>query len=436
MRWRDAATLAARSAGRRPARVALTVLAVALATTLLTALVTIARTAEVRVLDQLAKGGPVSGITVLPAEPNPDQADQDEARGGRPRDLDAQAVARIRSIPAVSDVLPVVSTPVFVVEPSQRPDGRHIEPFRERAVGVDLSRPSLVPVTPIAGRLPQAGSLVDVAVTEAFLKRLGLTRQDAGSVLGTRLELAAGRMVDLGGGRRIQGRWVHLDVVGVVAQGAGSGQLVMPIEQAEALRSWTVSGVDRGLDLGAATSPYSGLFVVARGLDNVGPARDAIVAIGYASNAPENLIASVDNYLGVVEIVLAAVGIIALVVAALGIANALLATVRERRREIGVLKAIGARDSDVLRLFVLEASVLGLIGGAIGTAGGNVAARLVGVVVNRYLADQGLPGVRLTFPVAVLVGGLVGPTVLAVVGGVIPAWQASRLPARDAMGDA
>ncbi len=434
---RDAAVLAARNAGRRPGRVILTVLAVALATTLLTALVTIVRTAETRVLDQVAEGGPVSGISVAPAEPTEDQADQDITSGGAFRAIDDAAVASIAALESVAEVLPVVSTPVFVVRATDA-DGDTLNGFRERMVGVDTSRPARIPVTPLAGRLPAAGSTVDVAVTESYLKRLGLTRTDADQILGTEIEVGAGRIVDTGGrgGPDIQGRWTRLNVVGVVAQGAGAGQLVVSLELARQNWAWTTSGVDGGDEFGASSSPYSGLFVVARGIDSVGPARDAITGVGFASSAPENLIASVDNYLGVVEIVLAAVGVIALVVAAIGIANALLAAIRERKREIGVLKALGARDRDILRIFVLEAAVLGLAGGIIGTALGNLAARVVGVVVNGYLADQALPGVALVSPAEVFVGGIVGPTLIAAIGGAIPAWKASRISPREAVNTA
>ena len=108
---------------------------------------------------------------------------------------------------------------------------------------------------------------------------------------------------------------------------------------------------------------------MAHSLDDVGTARQQITAVGYATSAPENLIASVRRYLHVVEIVLTAVGVIALTVAALGIANAMLAAVRERRREIGVIKAIGGRDRDVRRMFLVEAGVLGFAGGVLGAVG-------------------------------------------------------------------
>src|SRR5918997_1701166 len=117
MSWRDAAVLAMKNLRRRFGRSLLTVLAVALAATLLTALVTIAGTARTRVLQELAKGGPLAGIRVEAAEPDPSQIDNDNARRGPPRDLDEGAKDRIPARPDVSSVVPVVSSQVLVVTP-------------------------------------------------------------------------------------------------------------------------------------------------------------------------------------------------------------------------------------------------------------------------------------------------------------------------------
>ena len=106
-----------------------------------------------------------------------------------------------------------------------------------------------------------------------------------------------------------------------------------------------------------SSSPYSGLFVVAKGLGRVASVRAQITGIGFATSSPESLITEFQRYRRVVEIVLGGIGVIALVIAALGICNALLAAVRERTREIGVLKAIGARNRDVRRMFLVEAAV-------------------------------------------------------------------------------
>jgi len=166
----------------------------------------------------------------------------------------------------------------------------------------------------------------------------------------------------------------------------------------------------------------------------VGQVRVAVAAVGYSTSAPENLIASVDRYLAVVEIVLTSVGLIALAVAALGIANATLAAVRERRREIGVLKALGATDRDVRRVFLVESASLGVLGGTLGAVLGYVVSVVVAQVVNRYLVEQGFEAVPVEVPVTTMVGVALGSTALAVVAGILPAAKAARLPAREAMG--
>lgn len=434
MTWRDAAALAARTVRRRPGRAVLTILAVTLAAALLTALLTISTTAETRVLNQLSSGGPLAGIKVAAAAPDPGQVDQDNATPGDPKSLDDAALAEIRDLPDVRDVVPIVSSSVYAITSSRDQDGRRVAPFREDLVGVDLSKVGQLPITPVAGRLPVPGSTSEIAVTQGYLERLGLQRVDAPEVVGTVVQVATPQIVADGGQQRIRGRWINATIVGVVAQEAGDGQFLASEEMVQQARDWARAGLDQSRALQLSTSPYTGLFVVARGIDNVSRVRAQITAIGYSTSAPENLIASVRRYLHVVEIVLSSVGIIALVVAALGISNAMLAAVRERRREIGVLKAIGARDRDVYRVFLLEAGTLGLIGGILGVLCGWAIAGVVGQVVNGYLNAQRLVGVRLTLPWPVVVGGIVGSTALALLAGTLPAVRAARLPAREAVG--
>jgi ABC-type antimicrobial peptide transport system permease subunit len=443
MSWRDVVALAARGVARRPGRAVLTVLAVALAAALFSALLTISRTAQVRVLDQLADGGPLAGIEVAAAEPDPTQVDQDDAEPGDPRDLDDAALAEIADLPDVATVIPLVSTRVAVAvpEPVVLDDGTTVTTERrydrdggprgvlfETLVGADVRHADDLPVSVLAGRLPQPGSYVEVAVTSTWLARFGLERADAARMVGLELEVGAPRSF----GDTIRARWMRLEIVGVVAQEATSGALLAPIEAVRPARAWSRAGeADDRLDV--ASSPYRGAFVVARGLDRVATVRNGIHDIGYSTSAPENLIASVQRYLRVVEIVLAGIGLIALAIATLGITNALLAAVRERRREIGVLKAIGARDRDVLRLFLIEAGVLGAIGGLVGTLLGLGLASVVGVVVNGYLRSQGLEGVRPELPLGIAVVGVVGAGLLAVAAGGPPARRAARLPAREAV---
>ncbi|HZD17313.1 MAG TPA: ABC transporter permease [Actinomycetota bacterium] len=431
MRWRDALTLAVESVTRRFGRTALTVLAVALASALLVALTTIVVTANSRVLRQVSKGGPITAVRVLAARAQPGQLDSDDFRSGEPVDLDREAVERIRALPAVAAVAPVLVSDTLAIPP-EVPDGP--ERIFERMVGVDLSQPENLPVTVLAGRLPAPGLSNEVAVTLGYLDRLRLDADEPEQVVGTFVDLGAAQVYrKLGGDLDYRGRWVHARIVGVVAQDAGPGQFLVPIEQTQADRTWALRGIGDGERQPLPTSDYTGLVVVASTLDRVRDVRAAITELGYATSAPEQLIANVQRYLRVVDIVLGAIALIALVIASLGIANALLAAVRERRREIGVLKAIGARDRDVLRTFLLEAGFVGAIGGAVGTVVGVAVAAGVGLVVNAYLTQQGLEGVRLVVPWAVVIGGVGGATMLALIAGTTPAIRAARLPAREAV---
>jgi putative ABC transport system permease protein len=452
MTWRSAVGLAVRSLWRRPGRAVLTVLAVLLASALLTALLTIATTAETRVLDELAKGGPLAGIKVAPASPDPTQVGQDEATGAQPHDIDDAALARIRSLPTVREAIPVVVTRMLVVPPPRPPSGpdidrapatsapgtsgsqaRNQESFLETAVGLDIRATPSMPITVLNGRLPAPGSLDQVAVSERTLDRLGVARTDAERAVGIVLRLAAPQVSRQGDRPSTRLRWTKATVVGVVAQEAAEGGILAPAETVMAARQWSLSGID-DQRIGISRSPYAGVYVVAHSLDDVGAARAQITAVGYATSAPENLIASVRRYLHVVEIVLSAVGVIALTVAALGISNAMLAAVRERRREIGVIKAIGGRDRDVRRIFLVEAGSLGFVGGLLGAGTGWLVAQAVGRVVNGYLAEQGLRPIELTLPFTTMGATVAGATALALLAGTLPALRAARLPAREAVG--
>ena len=115
--------------------------------------------------------------------------------------------------------------------------------------------------------------------------------------------------------------------------------------------------------------------------------------------------------------------VISLVVGAVGIANIMLVSVTERTREIGIMKAVGARNRDILLIFLAESAILGAVGSVLalplGIAGGWVATSY---------AEIGLTLVPFWFGVAVLVGVAVG-----VVAGLYPAWRAAKVDPIDAL---
>jgi putative ABC transport system permease protein len=435
MRWRDAIELARRSVGRRGGRALLTVLAVALGTALLSSLLIASQAARERVLNQVSEGGPLAGIKVDAAAPSATALDSDSPRPGAARLIDDAALARIRRLPNVSTVVPIVATPMAILPPEGAITGRGADdPLFDSAIGIDITRVDDLPVTLVAGRYPAPTSTSEVAVTIDYLHRVGVDKANAQSVVGSEITLGAPREFRFGNERRVRARWNRVTVVGVVSEDASSGLVVAPLPLVRTAREWALAGGGDQL-FGRTLSPYSALFVVARGLERVTDVRAEINAIGYSTSAPETLITQVQRYLHVVELVLTGIGLIALSIAALGISNAMLSAIRERRREIGVLKALGATDRDVRRVFLVEAGALGFVGGALGAAAGFLIASVLAGVVNRYLSSQGLQEVRLGFPIAMLTLVVAGAVLLALVAGVLPARRAARLPARQAIGD-
>ncbi|MEJ7712761.1 MAG: FtsX-like permease family protein [Pyrinomonadaceae bacterium] len=142
----------------------------------------------------------------------------------------------------------------------------------------------------------------------------------------------------------------------------------------------------------------------------------------FAIITPDAITGLRDRVFGPIFIVAIAVPGIALVVGGIVIMNIMLVSVTERTKEIGIRKAIGARPTDILKQFLVEAVTLSAIGGAVGV----ILAWIIGLIVSQYLLPTYLSLTAVV--VAVSVSGVVG-----VVSGIIPAWKAARLDPIEAL---
>ncbi len=144
----------------------------------------------------------------------------------------------------------------------------------------------------------------------------------------------------------------------------------------------------------------------------------------------EELMRQIDRIMSIINGVLLALAAISLGVGGLGILNTVMMSVHERRREIGMLKAVGAERWHVLLLFLSEALIISLIGGGIGCGLG-----LAGVYLIQWFVST--LGLELTIPL------LISPSVLAtailiaagigVIAGLYPSWQAANVPPVEAL---
>ena len=127
-------------------------------------------------------------------------------------------------------------------------------------------------------------------------------------------------------------------------------------------------------------------------------------------------------------------GSLALTVASLGIINTLVMAILERRREIGILKALGATDRDVRSLFFAEAGAMGLFGGFFGVALGWLIGSALTWGTTIYLHRQNLPGVKISYiPWWLALGAIGFAIIVSLIAGLYPASRAARLNPVDAL---
>lgn len=128
------------------------------------------------------------------------------------------------------------------------------------------------------------------------------------------------------------------------------------------------------------------------------------------------------------DMILAAVGMIAIVVAALGIINTMVMSIMERYAEIGVMKAVGAGDWDVKKIFFFESGAIGFMGGLFGFGLGWLVSQIINLVMNSYLGRQGVPFIHyFTFPWWLFAGAVVFAVLISLAAGMYPAARAARV---------
>lgn len=140
----------------------------------------------------------------------------------------------------------------------------------------------------------------------------------------------------------------------------------------------------------------------------------------------------IDDIMSGITLFVGAIASVALLVGVISIINIMLVNVSERTREIGVLKAIGFTNRDILGGILMEAGLLGLIGAVAGL----IIAALILELGIIYLAPQlNMEGIQLTqmLPLWLIVGVIGGSAVLSVLAGLYPAWRASRLNVVEAL---
>jgi putative ABC transport system permease protein len=150
----------------------------------------------------------------------------------------------------------------------------------------------------------------------------------------------------------------------------------------------------------------------------------------------EEMSQQIKSAMSSIQMTLTAIAAISLLVGAIGVMNTMFTSVLERTREIGIMKAIGAKDRHVLSLFLIESGLLGIIGGAIGVLAGVAISSLAGGILSGALT-QGRGSEGMAFAASyspwLIIGALLLSFVLGAIAGVLPARRGAKLRPVEAL---
>ncbi len=224
-----------------------------------------------------------------------------------------------------------------------------------------------------------------------------------------------------------------LKVVGIVDEEpyggmrtVSRGRIFLPVDLTEKLNMAEFS--DMRSSLRGHGKTYATLTVRVKDPAKVAQVQDTIKQMGFRTFSVLDATKSLRRFFTVLDLFLGIFGSLALAVATLAIINTLVMAVLERRREIGVMKAIGASDRDVKRLFFAEAGAMGFFGGILGIALGFAIGKAINFGTGLYLRNHQLPAE----PVWILPPWLIGAAiafsiVVSLLAGLYPASRAARL---------
>jgi putative ABC transport system permease protein len=435
---RDLSELAFRNLREAVLRNSLTTLGIAVGVASLVAMLSLGVGLQNLANDRLSHSGLFDAIFVTPKSNNPTLGrprNEIAEPTGPPKPLNLEARKQIETIPNVTEVYPEIRFPTEIhydgnpfttvvagVSPSGKTDGSFdgmtgtffTSPAANEAIlQIDFAR-QLAPQQPYG--LIGKNIVLRYAEREALPPDPG--DKDSGSA-----------------GFSIVPKEQSLRIVGVIetdpAGGLGAfgrGRLFIPLQVAETLRAAQTNDLRDLLRDSPNQKNYESLTVRVSGASKVKDAEDTIKKMGFATYSLLDATNGLRLVFAVFDLFLGIFGSLALVVASLGIVNTLVMAILERRREIGILKALGAADRDVRRLFFVEAGAMGLLGGICGVAIGWLIGHGINFGTNIYLARRDLPAISVTaVPWWMVAAAIAFSILVSLAAGMYPASRAARL---------
>jgi putative ABC transport system permease protein len=449
----DTAHLALRNLREAILRTALTSLGVAIGIASLVGMVSFGVALQDQITGSFLKSGLFDSITVTPALPalgrnirskaahmgpygagiSPETNPAAKLEAGRAQ-LDDEALRQISALNRVKEVYPDLRIPVEI----------KYEQCAEfaAATGVPLSARGQGTFQNITSGQFFPNDSDDICMLSLdFAKRI--SEGPPGDLLGKELILAFATSAGMGqpnplnpaGGISLQRTEKKYKIVGIVERQGGPAigmamfsAVMIPLAKARQIGIYSVGDPQSFLRQLADKQTYSAVTVKVVSPQDTEEVEKQIKNMGFGAFSIADALQQQKRAFILLDLLLGLVGSIALTVASLGIVNTMVMSILERTREIGIMKAIGGSHQDVRKIFLVEAALIGLIGGLAGILLGWGVGRIINFGANLYMQRQGVPAANLfLIPWWLSTGGIAFALAVSLIAGSFPALRAARL---------
>jgi putative ABC transport system permease protein len=422
---------------RRKARVALTAIGVVIGTAAVVILVSLAIGLQKNANEQLYGIGDLTQIQVMPAYDMQGgggggmvvQVGGGGGKEGQPqpaRLLTNSALDELRAISGVASVIPREYLMTGVLIKYQKLEGG------SGIIGVES--PDLADLgleaTEGGTELGRGTIVIGAMVANNFYdprQRPGQEPPPPPQLYGQQIQLVISKYDSQGTETR---KNLSVRVTGVLKETRGESDytIYFPLDQIKSLNEWA-----QGRHINYNKEGYSQVVVKVQDVEKVLDISDQSTQLGFQAFTPQSFVQGINNFYVILQFIFGGVGAIALLVAAIGIANTMAMSILERTREIGLMKAVGATNRDVLAIFLGEAAGIGFIGGLGGVIIGWLAGQGINVIALVYLANQAgqqggaPPSIAVYTPFWLPLFALIFSTIIGMISGLYPALRAATM---------